>query len=136
MSNTLDKLESLSKAATPGPWDICKGSYSDNGYCHFKYGRGPRIDYFNTPNIGTKDYSKDLDILNKILDSDAELIAAMRNSIDALIKVARAAQPFVRALELVMTSIDLTEEEKQKAWSKEIVLKTALDQLERGGEQT
>ena len=64
MSKVLDELERLSKAATPGPW-YC--DFDANGfYVIFKSNK--------TPNI-----------------TDAELIEAMRNNIDNLITVARAA---------------------------------------------
>lgn len=66
MAKLLDELEKLSKAATPGPW-------------------GPSIGLSGV--IPIKDHNAGFDCRRQ----DAELIAAMRNNIDQLLEIAKAA---------------------------------------------
>lgn len=101
----LNELERLSKEATHGPWQKSIGL---SGV------------------IPTKNYDSAFDCGPK----DAELIAAMRNNIDALIAVAKAAK----------YSIELLEEIEEFAWDNDraardecvVLLKGALAELEQG----
>lgn len=76
MSNILDKLESLSKSATPGPWPL--------NQC--------RLVKFGASEI----------------NEDAELIAAMRNSIDHFIGIAKAADNLRRHLNQSYKSVEFS----------------------------
>lgn len=79
----LDELEKLSKAATKGPWEY---KYHEPYEASIETG-GYRID-------GISVYLDDAPVpdFNNLVDNNAKLIAASRNHIDALIRVARAAQ--------------------------------------------
>ena len=74
----LDELERLSKAATPGPWLIVPNSAE---------GKDEAWDYWHK--VGP------LDLMGKEPDAETLFIAAARNHLDALIRVARAAQKVV-----------------------------------------
>lgn len=83
----LDELERLSKAATPGPWKTEATERENSDWVHFNYKslHGYVLSVYGSHITANK--------------NDAELIAAMRNSIDALINVARAAQMHIEYLE-------------------------------------
>lgn len=97
----LDELEKLSKAATPGPWQT-----------RFMY---------RSLSSARKDSSLLIETPASQDWTDAELIAAMRNNIEALIKVARAAEGVWVIRNLQTRGSD--------AWHE---LAVALAELERG----
>jgi hypothetical protein len=71
MSITIDQLEKLEKAATPGPWTIGRGVVINGA----EYGG---LNISRTATMGDK-------------GDDLELIAAARNALPALLAVAKAA---------------------------------------------
>lgn len=96
----LDKLEKLSKAATPGPW--------------FHYGDG----VLRGAHTNLEEEKRNV-----------ELIAAMRNNIDALIKVAECADNFLKRYTEVFSGFHFTYEDGTSVVGK---LEKALAELERG----
>jgi hypothetical protein len=75
---TLDELEKLEKAATPGPW---KWSLRHESHDREAFAKGPS-------HLGDHNYQK--------ARADAELVAAARNALPDLLKIARAAANYAR----------------------------------------
>lgn len=96
--SVLDELERLSKEATTVKWEYDDGVvYAQNEPpCQYEI---PRLF------IG-----KHIVEVQNLRDSDNELIVLMRNNIDALIAVARAAQSIVKAHYIDATCKDCTGE--------------------------
>jgi hypothetical protein len=76
MTTKLDQIEALSKAATPGPWSTFN-----------RIGNPDLAGPDQVSLLGCCEY--DMSMISK---EDGALIATMRNNIDALLEVARAAQ--------------------------------------------
>lgn len=91
MTTKLDELEALSKAATPGPWV----EVSD---CN-RFAVYSRIADMDVVTSQCRRYvASQRDHLGSTR-ADAELIAAMRNSIDDLLKLAKITKMWVEAHE-------------------------------------
>ena len=87
MSELLDELERLSKAATPGPWAL-KHKVVDDLHEQSNH----KVNYYNVVSrLGTTVISCNWE------NADLKAIVLMRNHIDALIKVARAAEKCLTA---------------------------------------
>lgn len=90
----LDELERLSKEATPGPWDARVNEFSNTA----------RPRHIWCEHGWTGRFYGEYGAVN------ADFVAAMRNNIDALIQVARAAQSIVKAHYTDATCKDCTGE--------------------------
>lgn len=101
---TLELLEKLSEEATPWPWcNECAEGYNEDEGVAVVTATGPRYSYLIDDEWDSESEPKPESILSQKeaiqkARADQNLIEAMRNNIDALIAVARAAQeilPFI-----------------------------------------